>query len=52
MKRVGHDSHRSWSDPEWVQVKDLKEDDFIGYPIITIEENPYDYIIRKEDYYG
>lgn len=47
MKCVGHDGHRSWSDPKWVQVKDLKKDDFIGYPIITTEENHYN--LTEED---
>ena len=31
---------RVFSEPKWVEVKDLTKEDFIGYPINQVEENP------------
>jgi DNA (cytosine-5)-methyltransferase 3A len=33
-------SYRSFSEPVWKEVKDIKKGDFIGIPIPTVESNP------------
>ena len=35
MRRSGHFSVRTFSDPEWVEAKDLKRGDYVGYAINT-----------------
>ena len=38
---------RVWSEPKWKNAEKLTKNDFIGIPIIEIEENPYN--LTKED---
>lgn len=40
MKRTGHFSKRTFAEPSWKEVKDLKKGDFMASPIIQTEENP------------
>lgn len=40
MKRTGHFSKRTFAEPSWKEVKDLKKGDFLASPIIQTEENP------------
>ena len=44
MSRVWNNSRRSYertfSEPKWVKVGDIKKDDFIGIPVLTTSENP------------
>lgn len=51
MQRVWNNnrrrSERVFSEPYWKDVKDLNKNDYIGMPIITIEENPLN--LTKED---
>lgn len=48
MSRINsnHRHIRTWKEPTWKEVKDLKKDDFIGINIPTTEENPFN--IDKE----
>ena len=45
MNRVWNNDNRCYnrhfSDSEWKEVKDLSKGDFLGSPIISVEENPY-----------
>lgn len=45
MNRVWNNDNRcydrNFSNSEWKEVKDLSKGDFLGSPIISIEENPY-----------
>ena len=40
MKRTGHFSKRTFAEPDWKEVKDLKKGDFLASPIIQTEKNP------------